>query len=152
MITFTLNGRRVDVGDQPPTTTLLQWLRAVRLTGTTEGCAEGACITQPADLAISIVSVAWVEAQLEITYVVANLGAGTSGEYRVDLWHSRTQNFDGPPAIGARVSPGVFVNTVHGSSGWALACGRARLMADLLAGRAPALDAEPFSPQRWSHR
>jgi D-amino-acid dehydrogenase len=59
---------------------------------------------------------------------------------------------DGPPAIGASGSPGVWVNTGHGSSGWALACGSARLLADLVAGRAPALDAEPFSPQRWSHR
>ena len=59
---------------------------------------------------------------------------------------------DGPPAIGASGTPGVWVNTGHGSSGWALACGSGRLLADLVAGRAPALDAQPFSPQRWSRR
>jgi D-amino-acid dehydrogenase len=56
---------------------------------------------------------------------------------------------DGPPAIGSAGVPGVWINTGHGSSGWALACGSARLMADLIAGRAPALDPAPFSPLRW---
>ena len=64
------------------------------------GCAEGACVTEPVELAISIVSAAWVNANLEVTYVVANFGAGASGEYRVDLWASRPQGFDGPPAVG----------------------------------------------------
>lgn len=59
---------------------------------------------------------------------------------------------DGPPAIGASGTPGVWINTGHGSSGWALACGSARLLADLLAARAPALDALAFSPQRWGRR
>lgn len=59
---------------------------------------------------------------------------------------------DGPPAIGPTGTPGVWVNTGHGSSGWALACGSARLVADLVAGRAPALDPVSFSPQRWGRR
>lgn len=57
---------------------------------------------------------------------------------------------DGPPAIGAGSLPGVWVNTGHGSSGWALACGSARLLADLVGGRTPAVDPAPFSPRRWS--
>jgi D-amino-acid dehydrogenase len=56
---------------------------------------------------------------------------------------------DGPPAIGACGVPHLWLNTGHGSSGWALACGSARLTADLIAGREPALDAAAFSPQRW---
>ena len=57
---------------------------------------------------------------------------------------------DGPPAIGATGTPGVWVNTGHGSSGWALACGSARLVTDAVAGRTPSMDVSRFSPQRWS--
>jgi len=43
-ITFLLNGETVCVADQPPTRTLLDWLRERRgLTGTKEGCNEGDC-------------------------------------------------------------------------------------------------------------
>jgi D-amino-acid dehydrogenase len=56
---------------------------------------------------------------------------------------------DGPPAIGASGVPHLWINTGHGSSGWALACGSARLTADLIAGRETTLDATPFSPRRW---
>lgn len=56
---------------------------------------------------------------------------------------------DGPPVIGATGAPGIWLNTGHGSSGWALACGSARLVADAIADRPPALEASRFSPQRW---
>ena len=42
---------------------------------------------------------------------------------------------DGPPVIGASGVPGVWLNLGHGSSGWALSCGSARVVADLMAGR-----------------
>ncbi len=47
---------------------------------------------------------------------------------------------DGPPVLGASGAAGVWLNLGHGSSGWALACGSARVLADQLAGRAPAID------------
>ena len=56
---------------------------------------------------------------------------------------------DGPPVIGSAGVPGLWLNTGHGSSGWALACGSARLLADALGGRAPPLDPARFSPLRW---
>jgi D-amino-acid dehydrogenase len=59
---------------------------------------------------------------------------------------------DGPPAIGATGTPGIWINSGHGSSGWALACGSARMLADMVAGRAPAIDPAPFSPQRWARK
>lgn len=48
---------------------------------------------------------------------------------------------DGPPVIGASGAAGLWLNLGHGSSGWALSCGSARLLADLVSGRAPAIDA-----------
>ena len=42
---------------------------------------------------------------------------------------------DGPPVLGASGAEGVWLNVGHGGSGWALACGSARLVADGIAGR-----------------
>lgn len=47
---------------------------------------------------------------------------------------------DGPPVLGPSGAPGVWLNLGHGASGWALACGSARVLADQIAGRAPAID------------
>jgi D-amino-acid dehydrogenase len=55
---------------------------------------------------------------------------------------------DGPPVLGATHVPGVWVNIGHGSSGWALACGSARAVADLMAGREPEIDLEGLGIER----
>ncbi|WP_048438706.1 D-amino acid dehydrogenase [Caenimonas sp. SL110] len=55
---------------------------------------------------------------------------------------------DGPPLLGATGIPGVWINLGHGSSGWALSCGSARAVADLMAGRAPEVDIEGLGVER----
>lgn len=55
---------------------------------------------------------------------------------------------DGPPVLGASPAPGVWLNLGHGSSGWALACGSACVLADLVSGRSPALDISRLSLDR----
>ena len=55
---------------------------------------------------------------------------------------------DGPPVLGASGIPGVWVNLGHGSSGWALACGSARVVADLMSGHEPLLDIEGLGMER----
>ena len=47
---------------------------------------------------------------------------------------------DGPPVIGASGAQGIWLNLGHGSSGWALACGSARVLADQLGQRTPEID------------
>ena len=49
---------------------------------------------------------------------------------------------------GASGVPGVWINLGHGSSGWALACGSARVVADLVSGRAPEVDIEGLGIER----
>jgi D-amino-acid dehydrogenase len=55
---------------------------------------------------------------------------------------------DGPPVLGQSRSPGIWLNLGHGSSGWALSCGSARVVADLMAGRDPSIDVSGLEPQR----
>lgn len=55
---------------------------------------------------------------------------------------------DGPPLLGATGVPGVWINLGHGSSGWALSCGSARAVADLMAGRAPEVDIDGLGVER----
>ena len=66
------------------------------------------------------------------------------------MWRgARAMLPDGAPAIGPSGTPGVWLNLGHGASGWALACGSARLLADQLAQHTPALPSESWAPQRW---
>jgi D-amino-acid dehydrogenase len=55
---------------------------------------------------------------------------------------------DRPPIIGASGISGLWLNLGHGSSGWALSCGSARMLADLIGGKSPDLDATAFGPDR----
>ena len=47
---------------------------------------------------------------------------------------------DGPPILGPSGVPGVWLNLGHGSSGWALASGSAKLVSDMVSGRQPEID------------
>lgn len=68
---------------------------------------------------------------------------------RVQRWRGvRPMLPDGLPAIGASGIDGVWLNLGHGASGWALACGSARVLADDIAGRASAIDAEALGVGR----
>lgn len=68
----------------------------------------------------------------------------------VQVWKgARPMLPDGPPLIGASGVPGLWLNVGHGSSGWALSCGSARVLADQIAGREPAIDAHGFDVARY---
>lgn len=56
---------------------------------------------------------------------------------------------DGRPLLGASGIPGLWLDTGHGPLGWTMAAGSARVLADLVAGRAPPLDATPHAPTRF---
>jgi len=56
---------------------------------------------------------------------------------------------DGPPIIGDSGLPGVWLHTGHGPLGWTLACGTARLLADLMLGRTPALALDGLTRERF---
>lgn len=49
------------------------------------------------------------------------------------------------PLIGATRLPNLYLNAGHGTLGWTMAVGSGRLLADLLAGKAPAIDPKPYA-------
>ncbi len=59
---------------------------------------------------------------------------------------------DGPPLIGHSGTPGVWLNLGHGSSGWALSCGSARAVADVIRGRDPGIDLDGLGISRLGYR
>ena len=73
---------------------------------------------------------------------------GVTGAAAQEWKGARPMLPDGPPIVGSSGVPGVWVNLGHGSSGWALACGSARVVADLISGRAPDVDIEGLGIER----
>lgn len=73
----------------------------------------------------------------------ANLASG------VQEWKgARPMLPDGPPLVSACGHSGLWLNLGHGASGWALSCGSARVLADLIRGSTPELDVSGFSVAR----
>jgi len=56
---------------------------------------------------------------------------------------------DGTPVIGATRVPNLLLSTGHGTLGWTMAAGTGRVMADLIGGRAPAIDMEGLTVARY---
>jgi len=74
---------------------------------------------------------------------------GTARMSQAQTWKgARPMLPDGPPVLGASGLPGIWVNLGHGSSGWALACGSARVVADAMAGRPSPIDTEGLGLER----
>ena len=77
----------------------------------------------------------------------ASMG-GTHGT--VQEWQGEQSSMpDGLPALGPTKLPGLWLNLGHGNSGWSMACGSARALADQLRGTTPDIDVTVYSPARF---
>lgn len=56
---------------------------------------------------------------------------------------------DGRPLLGASGVPGLWLDCGHGPLGWTMAAGSGRVLADLVAGRAPSIEATPHNLARF---
>ncbi len=92
------------------------------------------------------------DAAIKRLYAVLNdWFPGGAHTARPQLWKgARPMLPDGPPLVGPSPRAGIWLNLGHGGSGWALACGSARLLADQIGGRTPALDPAPLAPSRYA--
>lgn len=71
------------------------------------------------------------------------------GEFWAGL---RPMTPDGTPLVGATPISNLSLNTGHGTLGWTMACGSARLLADSLTGQRPEIDREGLTLARYGRR
>jgi D-amino-acid dehydrogenase len=69
---------------------------------------------------------------------------------QVEFWTGlRPMTPDGSPVIGQTRIKNIYLNTGHGSVGWTLACGSARLVSDMITGTVSEVDPTEWSLQRY---
>jgi D-amino-acid dehydrogenase len=56
---------------------------------------------------------------------------------------------DGTPVIGRSPVENLFLNTGHGTLGWTMACGSARVLSDLVSQRKPDIDTSDLDLSRY---
>ena len=56
---------------------------------------------------------------------------------------------DGTPIVGKTKYSNLFTNTGHGTLGWTMSCGSAKLLADLISNRTPQIQADDLSIERY---
>jgi len=70
---------------------------------------------------------------------------------KASFWSGlRPMTPDGTPVIGPTKVAGLFLNTGHGTLGWTMSSGSARVIADLVSGRKPEIDATDLAVARYS--
>jgi D-amino-acid dehydrogenase len=69
---------------------------------------------------------------------------------RASFWSGlRPMTPDGTPVIGPTRIAGLFLNTGHGTLGWTMSAGSARLISDLVSGKKPEIDATDLAVARY---
>jgi D-amino-acid dehydrogenase len=75
-------------------------------------------------------------------------GAGAMKE--ATFWSGlRPMTPDSTPIIGPTRLPNLFLNTGHGTLGWTMACGSAHVIADIIGGKRPAIEAADLALSRY---
>ena len=69
---------------------------------------------------------------------------------KASFWSGlRPMTPDGTPLIGPTGIAGLYLNTGHGTLGWTMSSGSARIIADLVSGREPEIDASDLALARY---
>ncbi len=85
-----------------------------------------------------------------LAHVVTDLFPQGGDVARAEFWCGlRPMTPDGTPILGSTRLPNLFMATGHGTLGWTMAAGTARVMADVISGRAPEIDMEGLTLERY---
>ncbi|KUY51433.1 D-amino acid dehydrogenase [Burkholderia sp. RF2-non_BP3] len=81
---------------------------------------------------------------------VNDLFPGGGDTSKATFWTGlRPMTPDGTPIVGRTPVSNLFLNTGHGTLGWTMSCGSGQLLADLLSGKKPAIQADDLSVHRY---
>lgn len=85
-----------------------------------------------------------------LAHSVGSLFPGGGDLEGASYWSGlRPMTPDGTPVIGATRVRGLYLNTGHGTLGWTMACGSARVLSDLIGGGRPQIDIHDLSLTRY---
>ena len=85
-----------------------------------------------------------------LEHVVTDLFPNGGDVSRAEFWCGlRPMTPDGTPVLGATPLRRLYLATGHGTLGWTMAAGTGRVMADLISGRAPAIDMDGLTMARY---
>jgi len=83
--------------------------------------------------------------------VVGDLFEGAGDLRAATFWTGlRPMTPDGTPIVGRASLRNLWLNTGHGTLGWTMACGSARLLADQIAGRKTSISTDGLGPERYA--
>lgn len=70
---------------------------------------------------------------------------------RADFWTGlRPATPDGTPIVGGTKYKNLFTNTGHGTLGWTMSCGSAKLLADIISKKTPQIKADDLNVSRYT--
>jgi len=85
-----------------------------------------------------------------LEHSVGSLFPGAGDLKAASYWSGlRPMTPDGTPVIGKTKIDNLFLNTGHGTLGWTMACGSARVIADLISGQAPDIETADLGIARY---
>nr|WP_303717656.1 D-amino acid dehydrogenase [Brevundimonas naejangsanensis] len=85
-----------------------------------------------------------------LEHSVGSLFPGAGDLKAASYWSGlRPMTPDGTPVIGKTKIDNLFLNTGHGTLGWTMACGSARVIADLISGQTPDIETADLGIARY---
>jgi D-amino-acid dehydrogenase len=85
-----------------------------------------------------------------LAFVVNQLFPGAGDTVRASFWTGmRPMTPDSTPIIGVSKLPNLYITSGHGTLGWTMACGSARVMTDMISGTKPDIDISDLGPGRY---
>lgn len=88
--------------------------------------------------------------QETLTHSVEDLFGGAGDQTQAKFWSGlRPMTPDGTPVIGKTKFTNLSLNTGHGTLGWTMSCGSAKLLADIVSGTKPEIEVGDLAISRY---